>query len=341
MSHDDLGISDPAPRPVPQNRSLFQRLFGRARAPDLGTVRKPWLHRLPILVLATILLYYTLGAAWVHKIDDDIEFDSGGYAAGSSKAVTMAAALVLRELDENLWTANDPFFYPGWVLDNKPNFQQGLVYAVSRFALELSDQLGRARGSSQVDPDLDKASGLLRYPGNVWIFDLSTSMMPTASSEKQYRAAAKALESYNERLSEGNAIFDRRADNLMAALERIAADIGSSSAIIDRHVIEESGWPLHFTADDIFYATKGRLYGYYMILRELGVDFAPVIQASALDQVWAQMLESMRIAAQLQPMVVMNGGPDSQVVPSHLSAQGFFLLRARTQLKEITNVLLK
>jgi hypothetical protein len=43
----------------------------------------------------------------------------------------------------------------------------------------------------------------------------------------------------------------------------------------------------------------------------------------------------------LQPWVVVNGSPQSQVLPSHLAAQGFFLLRARVQLREITNILLK
>ena len=29
----------------------------------------------------------------------------------------------------------------------------------------MTDQIGRSRGSSEVDSDLDKASGLLKYPG--------------------------------------------------------------------------------------------------------------------------------------------------------------------------------
>jgi len=53
------------------------------------------------------------------------------------------------------------------------------------------------------------------------------------------------------------------------------------------------------------------------------------------------MLGSMRTAAVLQPFVVVNGAPDSQFMPSHLATQGFYLLRARTQLKEIGNILLK
>jgi hypothetical protein len=53
------------------------------------------------------------------------------------------------------------------------------------------------------------------------------------------------------------------------------------------------------------------------------------------------MLDTFREAATLQPWVVVNGDPASQFLPSHLAAQGFFLLRARTQLKEIINILLK
>jgi hypothetical protein len=33
--------------------------------------------------------------------------------------------------------------------------------------------------------------------------------------------------------------------------------------------------------------------------------------------------------------------PNRQFLSSHLSAQGFYLLRARPQLREITNILLK
>ena len=89
-----------------------------------------------------------------------------------------------------------------------PNYQQGIIYALSRFTAEMGDQIGRSRGSSQMDPDLDRATGLLRYPGTIWLFDLSTSWAPTASSESQYRAAARALRSYNERVAAGTAPFD-------------------------------------------------------------------------------------------------------------------------------------
>ncbi|NQW09833.1 MAG: DUF2333 family protein [Alphaproteobacteria bacterium] len=292
------------------------------------------------LVVAT-MLYYAVGMVVMHRVDDDPDFAAAEVPAGASKAVAVAEALIRREIDDYFWVANDPFFFPSAVLDNTPNFQQGIVYALSRFAIEMSDQIGRTRGSSEVDADLDTAAGLLKYPGDVWIFNLSTSLMPTASSESQYRAAARALASYNKRLAAGEAVFERRADNLLGTLDRIAADLGSTSATIDQHLAEPSPGFFDTEVDDIFYQTKGRLYAYYRLLDMLGQDFGSVLGDKQVVSAWTQMLDSIRQAAVLDPIVVMNGAPDGVYFPSHLAVQGFYLLRARTQLREISNILQK
>ena len=288
-----------------------------------------------------LLLYYIVGAIWVHRIDDDPNFAPADVPPGGSHAAAMAAALIEREVDYHAWTANDPFFLPGSILDNMPNFQQGIIYALSRFGNALTEQLARSRGTSAVDPDADRASGLLRYPGNIWLFNFDTSLAPTASSESQYRAAARALRAYNQRVADGAASFERRADNLIATLDQFANDLGSASAVIDQHLRDNAGFPISFTADDIFYQTKGRLYAYYMLLKALGQDFEQVLNERNLATVWSQMLQSAQEAAVQQPWVVLNGGISSQFVPSHLASQGFLLLRLRTQLREIENVLQK
>jgi hypothetical protein len=320
--------------PEPRRRWLPRWLKGRATTGTLATVGA--------VILAALLLYYPVGMMVMHKIDADPAFGAvDDVPEGASHAVALAADLVEREVDVNGWRANDPFFIPSAALDNMPNFQQGIVAAMSRFAVEMTDQIGRARGSSQADADLDKAGGLLKYSGTVWIWDPTVSFLPTASSEQQYREAVAALRRYNDRLAAGQAVFERRADNLLSTLERIAADLGSSSAQLNRQVNEGGGILFDFTSDDVFYQSKGRLYAYALLLRALGRDFESVIQERALGTVWKQMEESMFEAAMLQPWVVVNGSPQSQVLPSHLAAQGFFLLRARVQLREITNILLK
>ena len=302
----------------------------------------PWK---PILGAAVLFLalYYPVGMMLAHRINDDVAYQIPAefQVEGGSRAVSMAAALIDREVTKTKWVANKPFIFPSSLLDNMPNFQMGLIYAVSRFAIEMTDMLGRTRGSSQVDPDLDKASGLLKYDGTIWIWDPKTSLMPTASAERQYVAGEKALMRYNTRVAENKAAFDRRADNLIAFISRVEADLGSSSAILaERAIDSNAGW-FDTQADDIFYATKGRLYGYYLLLRELGIDFQPVLAEKNVESVWTQMLDSLRVAAAMHPLIVANGANDGLIVPSHLAVQGFYLLRARTQLREVGNILLK
>lgn len=302
--------------------------------------RALWL--VPLVLLGLVALYYVVGMIWLNQIDDDLAFTAESSAPeGGSQAVALTADLIDREINTHRWVANDPFFMPGAALDNTPNFQQGITAALSRFTIELGDQIARVRGSSQVDQDLDSASGLLKYPGTVWIFDLSTSWAPTASSESQYRRAMNALRAYNDRLATGNAVFEARADNLLATLDRISADIGSSSASIARHLELNAGALLDTHADDLFYNTKGRLYAYHLLLRALGQDFRGVIESRDLEALWAEMLASLGTAATLDPWVVVNGSPDGVFRPNHLAAQGFYLLRGRTQLREISNILLK
>ena len=294
------------------------------------------------LLIAALVLYYPVGMVLTHRIDDDPDFTFAPetFPESGSRAVALAAALMEHQVDDAGWIPNNPFFYASAALDNMPNFQQGLRASVFRFAIEMTDQIGRTRGSSQVDPDLDIASGEFKFPGDVWIWDPGVSLLPQATSEQRYRRAIRHLRAYNQRLGAGTATFDSRADNLLATLDRFASDLGSASAEIDQHIAAYTGL-FDLTADDLFYNVKGRVYGYYMILTELGGDFEAVLAERQLLAAWAQMLASMRTAATLQPWVVLNGAPDGQLVPNHLAAQGFWLLRGRTQLREITNILLK
>ena len=82
------------------------------------------------------------------------------------------------------WSANDPWFMPDSLLDNGPNFQRGLVAAVGRFTFEMVDQIGRVRGSSLADPDLERAAGFLQFPPDVWHIEPQKSWLPAVPSEE-------------------------------------------------------------------------------------------------------------------------------------------------------------
>lgn len=297
---------------------------------------------LAIFCAVIFLLYYPVGMIIVHKIDDNPNFSAGIYdIPQGSKAVAISAALIDREVNKNHWVPNDPFFMPGSMLDRMPAFQRGVIAGISRFAIELSDQIGRTRGSSQMDPDLEKAAGLLKYSPSVWIFDFSTSLLPTASSEKQYRSALEALARYNRRLSKGEATFDRRADNLMETLNRISSDLGSASATIDLHIKLNSPRLIDTEADAVYYFVKGRLYSSYMVVKALGEDYKDVLRERNLTSAWEQTLKTFEEAIKPNHFFVFNSSPEAQFLPNHLAVMGFYLQRSRTQLRELSDILLK
>jgi hypothetical protein len=342
---------EPDPAAPPPARSRWRRAmdgikfpsFRRASAPSAASPagkRRVWRWSIWI-VLVLLVLWFPLGALIVENIDDDPQFAPSGVVAGESRAVALAAQLVTREVDVHTWTPMMPVLTPAGILDNMPNFQRGIMASLGRFATEMMDQLGRTRGSSQVDRDLEQARGFLNEQPNVWLWQPSVSLWPSATSAQKYRAGRDKLIAYNKRLASGQAVFERRADNLQALIDRIANDIGSDSAVIDRHIIEQAGNLFDMQCDDIFYFNKGRLYATYLLLRELGQDFANVIKDRDLTSNWNGTVETFRIAAALHPWVVWNGYPDAFVVPNHLAAQGFYLLRARTQLREISGILQK
>jgi hypothetical protein len=315
--------------------ALWRWLRGWLASISNGTWRKVALA-VPLLFVAYILI----GMAFLYRIDDSLE-QTPRAPSGGSQVVADISHLVKRESVDYNWMPNDPFFLPGWWLDNTPNFQRGIMEAVSRFSFELRDQLGRTRGSSSVDANLEKAASNLSKEPDLWVIDWSTSFLPTTPSHAFYKKAIKDLDAYNARLASGEAVFETRADNLLATLDRIALDLGASSAALEKYIGENAGGVLpDFGADNLFYRVKGQVYAYVVILRALRSDFSQVIEARQLAPLYDELLVSMTAAAKLDPMTVTNGAVDG-VIANHLSMQGFYLLRARTQLREVSNILLK
>jgi hypothetical protein len=306
----------------------------------LATVSGSTWRKVALGVPLVFVLYILIGMPIVNRIDDATIVPQET-PPGGSHAVASVAYLVKRENIVHNWTPNDPFFMPGWWLDNTPNYQKGMMGALSRFSLELRDQLGRSRGSSSVDDELERAAGNLAKEPSRWVIDFDTSYLPTTASDSYYKEAAEQLVAYNQRLAAGNAIYERRSDNLLATLDRIALDLGGSSAALEQYIRDNAGGFFPDTgADDLFYETKGKVYAYTVILRALELDFAKVIADRELASIYTELLRSLESAATLDPTVVVNGAADGTLA-NHLSMQGFYLLRARTQLKEVTNILLK
>jgi len=275
----------------------------------------------------------------------------GTKTCGRSNIVTVIADLIDLNVNRNNWMSSHPMYKAGifwaltwdqtWFFDNKAAFQRGVHHAASRTAIELADSLGRTRGTSEIDKDLQVAKGNIQFDQFTWYFNVSGRQPfgPTTRTPSYYRSARKSLQRYNERLANCSATYDARADNLLQFFDRIANDIGSASATIkDRSEQYNSGW-FDTRADDIFWFSQGQLYAYYGILRATRADFADVVKSRGLDDIWDRMDKQLRSAAELDPLVVSNGNEDGLLMPTHLTTLGFYILRVRANLVEIRSIL--
>lgn len=264
-----------------------------------------------------------------------------------SNVVNITHDLIDYNVNQNTWISSMLFYKMGFFgldwdntpfFDNQASFQRGVNQAVRRTTVELVDTLGRVRGTSQIDGDLQDARGNMQFDEYRWFFGLDP-FGPTTPTPSFYRSAMESLSKYNERLTRCVAIFDPRADNLIQFVDRIASDIGSTSDILrNRSENYNSGW-FDTRADDRYWFSYGQLYGYYGILEAARADFAEVIEQRNLEPIWDRMEEQLVAALKIQPAIISNGNEGGWIMPTHLATMGFYILRFRSNLVEIRSIL--
>ncbi|MCY1668141.1 DUF2333 family protein [Rhizobium sp. SL86] len=265
----------------------------------------------------------------------------------SSAIVDTVADLTDQNVNQNAWISSMLLYRLGlfgmdWdrtpFLDNKASFQRGVNQAVRRTAVELVDTLGRVRGTSGINNDLQDARGNLQFDEYSWYFGLDPFGFKTPTPS-YYRAAINSLRKFNVDLAACNALFDTRADNLVQFVDRIANDLGSTSAILrERSENHNAGW-FDTRADDRFWFAYGQLYGYSAVLSAAGADFAQVIRERNLGSLWGETLSQFQAALRIQPAIISNGSESGLLMPTHLATMGFYILRTRSNLVEVRQVL--
>lgn len=265
----------------------------------------------------------------------------------SSAIVDVVADLTDMNVNDNAWISSMLLYRLGlfgieWdhtpFLDNKASFQRGINQAVRRTSVELVDTLARVRGTSGINSNLQDARNNLQFDEYSWYFGLSP-FGPKTPTPSYYRAAIDSFRTFNTELAACQATFDGRADNLVQFLDRIANDLGSTSAILrERSENHNGGW-FDTRGDDRFWFAYGQLYGYYAVLTAAGADFSQVIRERNLAPLWRDTLAQFQSALRIQPAIISNGREDGWIMPTHLATMGFYILRVRSNLVEVRSVL--
>lgn len=267
-----------------------------------------------------------------------------------SQVVEVMNYLIDFNINKNEWVANDViykngiFFVIPWAstpfLDNKASFQLGVHDVIKRMSIELEERLGRIRGTSSKNIDLQKAREDLHYGtsiGYINLFDGNPFM--AVAAETRYRNAMKLYQNFNNKLASCEMVFDPRADNLRATLDSLTNAIGSIASEMDeRSTHIGRGW-FDFKADNYYYEALGMIYAYQGLIQAMEADFADVIKDKGLTLLWQQLSQRAHNAASLRPLIISNGVEDGWIMPTHLNMISQKLLLLRSQLVEARDIL--
>ncbi len=325
---------------------------------------KGWFVKIPVFIILLLIVisymylfaitqFWSIGDAKyaqnysLDKVEAGAGEDLGNNKCQPSAMVQVSSDLIDMNVNQGAWLPSNPvykagmFFVIDWkdtpFFDNRAAFQLGINQVVRRTAIELVDRLGRVRGTSSINPSLQKAREAANYRENAWFFTFSPPFLQP-STQSRLRDAQKFLNDFNTELSACEADFDARADNLLQFLDRVTADIGSTSQILQRRMEQANFIGFDRRADDRYWFTYGQLYAYHGILTAMRSDFRNVFEQRNLDALWKRVDAQLSDVMNTQPFVVVNGSASS-IIKSHMESIGFDLLRVRSNLVEIRDVL--
>lgn len=289
------------------------------------------------IILSLIFLYYPIGGMIVHDIDTSSTYQPKT-ENNKLASVDMMSHLINREVHYKIWTPNLPFLFPSYFLDNMPNFQLGLMSAVSKTTSAFS-QLPLTATTEQSRTALNEAAEFLKYPGNVWLFSPQNKLLPVPSANTQYKKGRKKLNNFNNDIATNKILFSPTPQNLSVLLGYIKKDLSKMTVKTENHIRENHDSFIDSKADDVFYFDLGKLYAYSQILKALGYDFKDVLIKYDIYQQWTAALRLLQEATDLNPTIVRNGRLNSSFAPNHLATINYFAARTINKLNTIINKL--
>jgi hypothetical protein len=294
---------------------------------------------------AAIVLLYVLNMFYFSLLPDFFTIEKKSDAPLGASFVATTISLMEHELTgSGGWLPNDTPLSPTWLLDNKRNFQLGVLEVVRYNTRVLRDGLSRQRTTDSIDADCDKAFTSFSNDPNKWIFP---------SAEGKYREGIDRLAGYGQRLSLGSAYFYPRSDNLIQLLEQYASLLGgvntrllnasrtarearrdTSAASSEAPQYQRVPW---MKIDDNFYFARGVGYGLLHMFKAVRIDFAPVLHDKNADVILAEIIDSLE-ETNFEPLLITNGGK-AGIFANHSSNLRVFLDDARQKINSLMTIL--
>lgn len=330
---------------------------------DDSSSRKKTL-RFSIILLASITLILLIIMLWWDRSPNDFDPVEQAKQRAALKHQQMVIGYVststLITLGNSLldkpggYLSNDVMPPSIW-MDNVPNFEFGVLVQVRDYARALRNDISRSQSQSLEDPDLAIAEPQFNFNSESWLFP------PT---EKEYRKAIIALESYQSRLSNtdrADAQFYARADNLAAWLAIVEKRLGSLSQRLSASVgqirvntdlagepaadqstptadllITQTPWT---QIDDVFYETRGTAWALIHLLKAAEYDFSDIlVKKNALISL-RQIIRELEASQEAIWSPVILNGSGFGLIANHSLVMASYISRANAAIIDLRSLL--
>ncbi len=285
-------------------------------------IKRSW-KSIAIILPLILFAYYSIGGYVTNSINKDtsvqINLPSEGLAV-----IKAGADLIKNEVDDNMWTPNLPFIFPGYVLDNMPAYQTGVLEAVKYSVKAFNDTYDST--------ELSNAYELLKYPPNVWILSKEKDLSLAPSSGAQYRKARKELLKFNESYEFAAADDIKLQTTLLKTIEKHLKKVSKNLA---NQVLEFSSDWVDFNADSTFYNAQGGIYGDYILLKSMMADFKSNIVNEKQYDKYTSVLKTLEDALALNPLIIRNGEEESVMSANHLITLNYYVTKSLYQLSNM------
>ncbi len=330
---------------------------------DDSSSRKKTL-RFSVIMLASITLILFIIMLWWDRSPNDFDPVEQAKQRAALKHQQMVIGYVststLITLGNSLldkpggYLSND-IMPPSIWMDNVPNFEFGVLVQIRDYARALRNDISRSQSQSLEDPDLAIAEPQFNFNSESWLFP------PT---EKEYRKAITALESYQSRLSDtdrADAQFYARADNLTAWLAIVEKRLGSLSQRLSASVgqirvntdlagepaadqstptadllITQTPWT---QIDDVFYETRGTAWALIHLLKAAEYDFSDIlVKKNALISL-RQIIRELEASQEAIWSPVILNGSGFGLMANHSLVMASYISRANAAIIDLRSLL--
>lgn len=297
-----------------------------------------------VLVLVVLVLAFVVGPLVLHFTQQRHDVIPNPPAARTTDERRIPgeiyAGTVIAVMEHELtgwtgWRPNDFILWgPGLWADNNSNRQLGIIRGVRESMRVFKDHLTKV-SATEFDESLVKADTAFRNNEEQF-------MLPSA--ESKFREGIKWLDTYIGGLKSNpqrSKPLNERNVELIRLYQTWTDILGDEHAKLIKETESDGSSVPIWRTDDYFYRAQGVAHAFYYLHEAIRAEYAAALKEKvAILELQREVSDALRQAADLKPLMVLNGGP-AGLFANHRRNLHTFMVDARQKMYSIKEELEK